>query len=118
MVSSCSYYATPAPFGAERAGRLPVVLGLAVACTVTLLAVGTVALRTPDAPAAQQRYVAPVDMAYINTKTGTRLVLRPPVAPLRAAAGSPAEALESAAKVTVTGLLSVAAASTPANAVT
>lgn len=33
----------------------------------------------------------PVDMAYINTKTGTRLVLRPPVAPLRAAAGSPAE---------------------------
>eukprot|EP00667_Euglena_gracilis_P016179 EG_transcript_16890 len=74
----------------------------------------------------QQRFLAPASTrAYVNTRTGAQLVIRPPTtvrrppaAPLRAATKSAAESLESTAKLTVTGLLSMAAMATPAAAVT
>eukprot|EP00667_Euglena_gracilis_P013966 EG_transcript_14431 len=121
MASSASYCAIPLTAG-EEGGRPAAgwraVLGAVAVCLGAGLAVGATVSAAADASFAQHRYTAPADVVYVNAKTGARLALRPSLAPLRAVAGSPAEALEGAAKVTVTGLLSVAAASTPASAVT
>lgn len=88
----------------------PICLSAAVATTlVALLWMGTIA------PQEEVRsFVKPAPVVYVNTKTGAQLVAQRPPMTLRAFKNS--RARQEAAKMAVTGLLSVAAVAQPLDA--